>query len=84
MFEDDDELFMNIEYENSSAPTSSQSPTVQKKVQITTTVSKRVKYEDSSDEDSSFTGKSKESNRQSTSIQASAKPIGIRKRNNIF
>lgn len=98
MFDDeDDELFMNVDCEQLEGTSNTQKPAeskvaqkpVQSQVQtkavrITTTVSKRVKYENSSssdDEDNSTTGKSNpvQSSRPQASVQNP--PVGIRKRN---
>lgn len=92
MFEDeDDEIFMNLEVDCKKLEESStnvQNPAGQLKVQkkavrINTTVSKRVKYENSSSSDEENTSASRPdvSKRQQSSVQNPVKPVGIRKRN---
>lgn len=87
-FEDDDELFMNVEVDGeklaeiSNVQKPAPSNIATKVTRITTTVSKRVKYENSSsDEESPAKGKFNQAGRPQTSAQLPAKPVGIRKRN---
>lgn len=85
MFEDDDELFMNLEFDgdklnvSSGASTSVHSKAETKKPRITTTT--RVKYENSSSDEEPSSSSKSNGNRPQTSVPEPPKPIGIRKRN---
>lgn len=86
--DDDDELFMNVDCEKFAESAKPQTK-VRTKARVTTTFSKRIKYENSSssDEDTSPTAsklKPKPSSVAQTSAQNSVQPVGIRKRNNMF
>lgn len=92
VFEDDDDLFMNLEVDGEKlaeisnvqkAQKPAPSKVETKAVKITTTVSKRVKYENSSSDEDSSPSKNaiNQSDRSQTSAQIPAKPVGIRKRN---
>lgn len=88
-FEDDDELFMNVEVDAEKLVQKPAPMTVVKTnvPRITTTVSKRVKYENSSssDEDTSSKGECDPSDPSSrprkSDATAAVRPVGIRKRN---
>lgn len=88
VFDDDDDLFMMVDYENSKENLDAQKPVqskdeTKKPPNITTTVTKRVKYENSSssDEDKSSPKNKKSDESARPTFQNPPKPIGIRKRN---
>lgn len=90
-FEDDDELFINLEFDceklgdSSNAQKPVESKVEKKVVRVTTTASKRVKYENSSsDEETESISKGNDTSCPKTSVQNPPnppKPVGIRKRN---
>lgn len=83
--DDDDDLFMNLEFDGEkvvevpSAPKSA--PPVGVRAKVTTTFSKRVKYENSSSDEDTPPSKSKPGGSQHSTAQNPPKPVGIRKRN---
>ncbi|XP_037041683.1 Werner syndrome ATP-dependent helicase-like isoform X1 [Bradysia coprophila] len=83
MFDDDDDLFLNIEIDGEKIvqnPSATKSVPQTKTARVTTTFSKRVKYENSSSDEDPTSSESKPVDCPQRDAHNPPKPIGIRKR----